>query len=472
MFVSTRRSVDRAFAVAALLALPLLACSGPVGTPAARTPGADSVAAPAPSASPSSDARFAVALSNDSRYFVDQAGEPWFGRGDTAWSLIGQLSPEEIDRYLDDRAAKGFNLILVNVLEHYYSDNAPNNYSDDPPFTETAFQSAPNEAYWQHVDYAVEAARLRGITLLLAPAYLGNRDEEGWAAEVVSATDGDLAEYGSFLRDRYGDFPNIMWLIGHDRAPNDTEKARMEALTAALPTDDLVGLGAHPSADTLGTPPWSPTSISPDFETIYSYDDTAVRDAHRAWASDPARPVMFLEGRYEQERSGGLGDPMLRRQEYGAFVGGAAAVLFGNNPIWHFESVALFEYEGSWQDNLDSPGTSDARRFGDVAQSLPWWDSRPDVNSEFLVDGDPSANVAARYSDTHAVVYVPTQPIVVLDLTQLVAADQIDVLRIDPRSGDTTRVGTYPTTDLIALRSPGPNAAGDQDWVFVLSPST
>jgi hypothetical protein len=456
-------------AAVVLAILALTACSTPGGSPAARTPSVDSVASPALTASPGPDgARFPTSVSDDGRYFLDQAGDPWFGRGDTGWSLIGQLGPQDVDLYLDDRAARGFNLVLVRLLEHHYSDNAPNNYRDDPPFTETPFQSAPNEAYWRHVDYVIEAARLRGITILLCPAYLGFGTTEGWSEEAVDATNADMAEFGGFLRDRYGDFPNIIWLIGHDRIPDDTEKARSEALAAELPQDDLVGLSARP--DALGSEHWSPTAISPDFETVYNYDDLATSDTARAWQMQPSRPVVFLEGRYEQERSGGLGDPMLRRQNYGAFAAGAVAVLFGNNPMWHFESVSLYEYEGTWQDNLDSLGTGDMQRFGDLVTGLPWWEMQPDIDDEFLVDGAREDNLAARFSDSHAVVYVPMARAVVLDLGMLSAADRVELRRLDPRSGDSEVVGEHAADGLVVVRNPGPNAAGDDDWVYVLSP--
>lgn len=452
--------------------LVLAACSTPSGQPAASTPNVDPVAPPPATASPGpGGARFPVEPSGDHRYLVDQAGDPWFGRGDTAWSLIGQLGPQDVDHYLDDRASRGFNLVLANVLENHYSDNAPNNYRDDPPFTGSPFRSPPNEGYWQHVDYVVEAARLRGITLLLCPAYLGWSADEGWADEIARATDEDMAEYGRFLRQRYGDFPNIMWLIGHDRVPDDTEKARLEALASALPPDALLGLGATPAADALGTVPWDPTTISPAFETVYTYDDTPVIETARAWAMQPTRPVMFLEGRYEQERSGGLGDPMLRRQDYGAFVAGAAAVLFGNNPIWHFESVELYDYERTWQENLGSPGSTDAQRFAEFVAALPWWEMEPDTTGELLVDGNPVGNMAARASDSHAVVYVPTSQAVILDLRRLSAAETVELRRFDPRSGDSEIVGTYVVDGPVTVEAQGPNAAGDDDWVFVLSPA-
>jgi hypothetical protein len=461
--------------VLSLVILTATACSSPAGTPAARTPSIESVAPPAVTATPGSGGpRFPAAVSENDRYFVDQEGEAWFGLGDTAWSLIGQLGPADMDLYLDDRSARGFNLVLANVLEHRYSDNAPNNHDDHPPFTEAAFRSPPNEAYWRNVDHAVEAARVRGVTLLLCPAYLGYNTDEGWSEEMAEATDEDMSQYGAFLRDRYEGFPNIMWLLGHDRVPDDTEKSRMEALAAELPPDDLVGLGASRDEDPLGIRPWSPTTISADFETVYNFGETTVDDTQEAWAARPTRPVMYLEGRYEQEGSAGMGASLLRLQAYGAVAAGASAVLFGNNPIWHFESVALYDYEGSWEDNLDSLGSTDAQRAGGLVRGLPWWEMAPDVAGDLLV-GDETEGAersAARYSGSHALIYLPTSRRLTLDLSALDATEQVEVRRVDPRSGAEDVVGTFSTRSRASLPVADENASRDEDWIYLVAPAT
>jgi Protein of unknown function (DUF4038)/Putative collagen-binding domain of a collagenase len=232
-----------------------------------------------------------------------------------------------------------------------------------------------------------------------------------------------------------------------------------------------VGLGAI-RAEVLGTPPWNPTTISPDFETVYADEESPVVDTGRGWAAEPTRPVMWLEGRYEQEGDAVAGDALLRRQEYGALVAGASAVLFGNNPIWHFESVPLYEFEGTWQENLSSLGSSDAQHLGELVRTLPWWEMQPDNTGAFLVDGDVTEDLAARYSGSHALVYVPTARTVVLDLSRLSDAERVELRRFDPRSGESQHVATYPTEGLVAVRPSGANAAGDDDWVYVVSPAT
>jgi hypothetical protein len=449
-------------------------CAGPATSPAGRAPTTPSVAPPASSASASAArASFASGVSDDGRSFVDQHGKPWFGLGDSAWSLFGELDRGEVLVYLDDRAARGFNLVLVSVLENHYSSDPPNNAEGNPPFVGDIFRSEPNEAYWQWVDYVVEAAQARGITLLLCPAYLGSGGaEDGLAAEVAAASEDQMAAYGRFLADRYGGFPNIMWLLGHDQQPSAEIRAKQEAMAAQLPADDLLGVGGE-SAQVLGIPQWSPTTLDLDFETVYSYRERPAADVAMGWQEEPARPVMWLEGRYEQEghdaERAGPGAQLLRLQQYGAFGGGATATLFGNNPIWNFEAVPLYDYEGTWQQNLDSLGSRDAALFGSLVRSLDWSRMVPDLEGRLLVTGagEERDQAAVRLSDTTGFVYLPSPRPTELDLSAIGGRGDVRVRRVDPRSGANTDLGTH--TGTFRLPDPGSNAAGDDDWVYLLA---
>src|SRR4051812_28865294 len=55
-------------------------------------------------------------ISPNGRYFMTPDGKPFFWLGDTGWLLFSKLTREETIRYLDDRKAKGFNVIQVMVV--------------------------------------------------------------------------------------------------------------------------------------------------------------------------------------------------------------------------------------------------------------------------------------------------------------------------------------------------------------------
>ena len=49
-----------------------------------------------------------VQVSPNRKYFVDAAGNPFFWLGDTAWPLFTHYSVAHVERFLTDRAERGF----------------------------------------------------------------------------------------------------------------------------------------------------------------------------------------------------------------------------------------------------------------------------------------------------------------------------------------------------------------------------
>ncbi|MBI5586241.1 MAG: DUF4038 domain-containing protein, partial [Deltaproteobacteria bacterium] len=153
------------------------------------------------------------------RYLEDQNNQPFFWSGDTAWSLLAQVSREDAVAYLEDRRQKGFTVILVNLIEHQFATNAPRNYYGAPPFSGKVF-TTPNEAYFAHVDYVLNEAANRGLVVLLTPLYLGYQcGGQGWCPEVQAATAADLRSWGRYVGNRYRSFDNLVWNIGGDTDP-------------------------------------------------------------------------------------------------------------------------------------------------------------------------------------------------------------------------------------------------------------
>src|SRR5689334_4528646 len=99
---------------------------------------------------------YPLKVSEGKRHLVDQRGTPTMIFGDTAWSIIVALSEAEAEKYLENRASKGFNTILVNLIEHKY--RGPNNHRGDGPFSTPGDFSTPNEAYFAHADWVISRA--------------------------------------------------------------------------------------------------------------------------------------------------------------------------------------------------------------------------------------------------------------------------------------------------------------------------
>ncbi|MGI8783305.1 MAG: DUF4038 domain-containing protein [Acidobacteriota bacterium] len=110
-------------------------------------------------------------ISANARYLLDRNNQAVFLQGDTPWSLISGLTKDEAAHYLDDRMQKGFNALIVNLIEHKY--RGPVNREGEPPFTTPGDFATPNEKYFAHSDWVLKRAAEKGIVILLAPMYLG-----------------------------------------------------------------------------------------------------------------------------------------------------------------------------------------------------------------------------------------------------------------------------------------------------------
>lgn len=280
------------------------------------------------------DSLFPLAL--DGRNIVGHDGQTFPIVGDTAWSIAVQLTHSQIDTYLDDRQARGFNAILFELIEHYFSSQSPayrNAQSSADPFTSMTDFATPNATYWATVDYVVNGAKARGMACFVCPAYLGfGGGSEGWMSEVTAESAGDLQAYGAFLAARYTQ-GNIVWVMGGDYAGDSTERAKQWNIVTGMRsvrTGDLIT--GHPArADENAYSKWNGyTGFS--LNIIY-VPTTNIADDRAATAWGQAMPFVLLEGGYEGEAGTAAS---IRMASYTSLLSGARGAFMGNNPIWGF----------------------------------------------------------------------------------------------------------------------------------------
>jgi hypothetical protein len=99
-------------------------------------------------------------VSDNRRYLVDGGGRPFFYLGDTAWELFHRLNREEAERYLSNRAAKGFTVIQAVVLAELDGLRDPNPYGHTP--LKDNDPQRPNETFLEHADWIVRKANESG----------------------------------------------------------------------------------------------------------------------------------------------------------------------------------------------------------------------------------------------------------------------------------------------------------------------
>lgn len=437
-------------------------------SPSVRTPSAYTAFSPRPKP-PSSPIAFPLRRASDKRYLVDSRARPVLINGDSAWSLLVQLTREKAELYLEDRRTRGFNAVLVSLLEHHYASDPPRNRYGDAPFTSVGDYSAPNEKYFAHVDWVLQKAAEKGILVMLAPSYIGSM-ADGWYQEMVDNGSAVMHNFGRYLGQRYRNFTNIMWVHGGDADPPSPHLLSQIAL--GIREFDKIALHtAHagrerPAMDFWGSAPWMQVN------NVYSYEPV-FRICSAAYSRMDRMPFFLIESAYEGER--GTSDVRIRAQAWHAVLSGAMGQLIGNNPIWHFDCpVPLFRYSLTWRESLNSEGARSMTQLRRLFDAYPWWQLEPDFDNSLLTDGISAEHdraVAARSIDgAFAFAFVPSRREVKVALNWL-AGPRVGARWYDPVVGKFVAIPAMPVTNVgrLALTPPsGGNGGGDEDWVLVL----
>ena len=401
--------------------------------------------------------QYPLKLSADGRYLEDQAGQPFLINGDTPWSLIVGLTKTEAATYLEDRRSRGFNAIIVEIIENKFG--GPYNRDGEYPFQSIGDFSRPNELYFQHVDWVISKAAENGLLVILTPAYLGyNCGNEGWCPEMKAATLADLRSYGNFLGNRYKAYNNIIWMHGGDAAAGDFgAMAQVNAVADGIREVDPGKLfTAHCARQKSGIDCYDQSWL--EINTTYSDCVLSASKTRTDYQRSPAVPFFYVEGRYEGE--GTTDGRCIRSQAYWSVLGGANGHFFGNNPIWLFDP--------GWETALNSSGSRNMTYFGNLFASRPWSLLVPDY-AENIVSGNrgsiTSNNyiMAARASDGSVIMaYMPAGGTVSVDMST-VAGSSADAWWYNPRNGVAQYIGDFPANGSQSFTAPDAS-----DWVLVI----
>jgi hypothetical protein len=391
----------------------------------------------------------------DHRHLVDQSGTPFLIQGDAAWSLISGVTKEEAETYLEGRRREGYNAVIVNLIEHYFK--GPVNRYGQLPFTTPGDFSTPNEKYFEHADWVIRKAAEKGITVFLAPIYLGYiGTEEGFVVEAAANGPEKSRNWGRYVGKRYRDFDNVVWLIGGDRNP-DKVREDVDAIVQGIKEFDnrhIFTAHCHPensAVDQYRDDGWL------DFNTTYTYGivhEKLMNDYNRT----PAVPFVLIESIYEGEHNASA--VQIRRQAYWAVLAGATGQFMGNRPMWLFDP--------GWQEALNSQGSLDMTKLHALFASRPWQDLVPDEKHEVVIDGLGEFRgldylSAARTADGGTVIiYMPNARPFTVDMTRI--SGKTAVARwFNPRTGKSDPAGNFPTSGKKQFTPPG-----EGDWVLVL----
>ncbi len=420
-------------------------------------------------------------VSDNGRFLVNEDGDPFFYLGDTAWELFHRLNREEADLYLANRAEKGFTVIQAVVLAEHGGLTEPNAYGDLPLIDSDL--SRPNEGYFRHVDYVVNSAAEKGLTIGMLPTW-GDKVVKAWG----QGPDGfiktsNAAAWGRFLGTRYADADNIIWILGGDRTAEGYVEVWREMARGIREGDGGRHLityhpqGGQASSKWLHDEPWL------DFNMVQSGHGQKNGPNYEMIAHDyslePVKPCMDGEPRYEDHpvrwkpEEGWFDDYDVRQAAYWALFAGAHGHTYGCHDIWQFWQTnrePISSARTPWREAMDLPGAFQMQHVRKLMESRPFLVRIPDQQLIAGGQGDGIDHVqATRGSDgSYAFIYLPTGKPVTVRMDKI--GGDVQAWWFDPREGTASSIGRSPNTDTREFTPP--SSGRGNDWVLVLDDAT
>jgi hypothetical protein len=405
------------------------------------------------------------AAAGGGRGLEDQNGRPLLIAADTAWCLVNGLTDEEIDTYLTTRQAQGFNAIQFMLMAKHegcaVGRTSVDRYGHSPFEGGDEDWTVPSEAYWSRVDAILNKLKTRGLLAMVTPAYLGFGcfyGTQGWCSAMAAQSEQRMADFGTFLGNRYRRQGNIIWIAGGDADPMEYDgmDARVDALMSAITAADahrhlITGhAGRHVSGfQGFGTHSWLTLNSAYDGESCP--DDTMADQIATEYERHPTRPLLSIEQRYDQE---GATPECLADQFLWIALGGGVGQSHGNGSVWSFSS--------GWNDpgvGINSPSALVHTNAAKLVRSRRYWLFAPDLAHTVVTAGygsGASTVSTARASNGETVMaYVPLSgTVLTVDMSQI-SGPRATAYWYDPLAGAATLVGTFGTSGSREFVSPG-----------------
>jgi hypothetical protein len=434
-----------------------------------------------------------LTVSDNGRCLVEDDGTPFFYLGDTAWELFHRLNREEADRYLADRARKGFTVIQAVALAELDGLNTPDAYGhrplvDNDPARPAVAPGDEND-YWDHVDYVVDKANSLGMFIGLLPTW-GDKWSKKWGVGPEIFTPENAEAYGRWLGSRYKD-KGLIWILGGDRpVENDAQRDVIRAMARGLAAGDGGAhlMTFHPSgrgnsAEWFHDDPWL------DFNMLQSGHARPAPPNYVALVENlarrPQKPTLDGEPCYEDHPVKGAtwnrrNEPGVllswfdewdvRKAAYEAMLSGACGHTYGDHNIWQMwlpGREPLSVARTPWPDALEHPGSLQMKYFRGLFEARPFW--RLASDQSLIADDNPAGEEQARAAladdGSFAVVYLPTGRGVAVN-TSKIAGDGLNAWWFNPRQNSSQLIGQFGRA---AVRRFEPPASGrNNDWVLVL----
>jgi len=421
-------------------------------------------------------------VSDNKRFLVNKDGKPFFWLGDTAWELFHRLSREEADKYLKNRADKGFTVIQAVALAELDGLRVPNAYGDIP--LEDFDPGKPREAYFQHVDYIINKAAELGLYIALLPTWGDKvfKDRWGEGPEIFNIT--NAAAYGRWISNRYKNKTNIIWVLGGDRVPDERAISIWRAMASGI-TDGAGGkdkalITFHPQPNAVedgGSSKYFHNDEWLDFnmlQTGHCRENNIWDRIQVVYNRVPIKPVFDGEPLYEDHpvcfnaKDLGISSAYdVRKHAYLDLFAGAFGHTYGCHDVWQMYAPNRTSINGAripWYVAIDLPGAAQMKFVRQLIESRPMADRVPDQTLISDALGSNDRIQAARGNDYIFIYTSEGKPITVT--MGKITGTEVLTSWYNPRNGEEKVIGTFTNKGTKVFTAP--TTGYGQDWILVI----
>ncbi len=432
-------------------------------------------------------AKAQLQVSANKRFLQTEDGKPFFWLGDTAWELFHRLNREEAEKYLKNRADKGFTVIQAVALAELDGLHDPNPYGQIP--LENDDPTKPREAYFQHVDFIIRKAEQLGLYIGLLPTWGDKVFKDQWGVGPEIFNSDNAKTYGRWIGNRYKNQKNIIWILGGDRNPrNENEvsiwRAMAEGIAEGVGGHDKALMTFHPQPNNLedgGSSKWFHHDAWLDFnmfQTGHCRENNVWDRIQLVYDLKPAKPVMDGEPLYEDHpvcfnaNDLGTSSPYdIRKHAYLDVFAGAFGHTYGCHDIWQMYAPNRTPINGPhfpWYVAIDLPAAGQMKYLRSLIESRPMFDRVPD---QTLITNALNANdhIQASRGKDYIFVYSAQGKKFMLN-TSKISGKEINVCWYNPRNGETKAMGTFPKKPQQEFIPP--TSGYGQDWVLIVDDSS
>lgn len=417
-------------------------------------------------------------VSENGRYLVHKDGTPFFYLGDTAWELFHRLDEQEVNKYLENRRAKGFTVIQAVILAELDGLNTPNAYGEKP--LTDIHEVIPNETYFKWVDKVIRMAEAKGLYIGLLPTW-GDKVDKQWGVGPQIFNPAYAQAYGAWLGKRYKNFKNIIWINGGDRWGGDGNYPIWDAFGKGIRSTDKNHLMTfHPQGENTSGQ-WFHNNTWLDFNMAQTghcqrnyeiYERIIVKDYNRI----PQKPCIDGEPRYENhpvcwkpDSLGWFDDVDVRQAMYWSLFSGSFGHTYGCHDIWQMltpEREPVGMARGNWETSLDLPGAFDLIHARRLMERFDW-ESRIPANDMIISENSSyDQKVVALRGNGFAFIYFPNGEKATLKLHDISKKSDLLMVWLNPRTGEQTEAGNIVRTGEHEITPP--STGRGNDWVLIL----